>query len=86
MVRDCKRLNDELAILLSRGDIGLLGRPLVDLAVTSAVVTNALELIPRTRVISDTLARELNRRLVDLDDAVAETLRLPADGVLARNG
>jgi hypothetical protein len=78
MVRDCKRLNAELTLLLSRGDIAMLGCQLVDLAVTCAVVTNALELIPRQRTISDTLARELDRRLADLDEAVAETLLLPA--------
>ena len=65
-------------MLLGRGDLAVVAHELLELAVTAAVVTNALELIPRTRVISDTLARELERRLADLDVAVAETLRLPA--------
>jgi hypothetical protein len=78
MVRDCKRLQSDLLGLVERGDIAIVARPLVDLAVTAGVVTNALELIPRTRFISVTLARELELRLADLDAAIAEVLALPA--------
>lgn len=78
MVRDCRRLNDQLLGVLERGDLPIVARQLVDLAVTAAVVTNVLELIPRRRVISDTLARELELRLADLDEAIAETLALSA--------
>jgi hypothetical protein len=85
MVRDCRKLHDDLVRLLEQGDIGILGRPLVELAVAAAVATNALEVIPRTRYLSDALARELDMRLGDLDEAVAETLRLPPDRVLAHD-
>jgi hypothetical protein len=78
MVRDCRRLHQDLRSLIERGDAGIVACELAEVAVTAAVVTNALELIPRKRVISDTLARELERRLADLDAAVAAVLQLPA--------
>jgi hypothetical protein len=77
MVRDARRLGSDLLGLIERGDVGIVSKQLVDVAVMCAVVTNALELVPRKRVISDTLARELDLRLADLDEAIAETLALP---------
>jgi len=77
VVRDCRQLASDLAGLLERGDLGIVARELVDVAVMSAVVANSLELVPRTRVITDAHARELEGRLVALDGAIRETLLLP---------
>jgi hypothetical protein len=78
VVRDCRKLHDDLTFLLERGDIGIVAKPLLEIAVAAAVTVNSLAIPPRSRVVSDTLAHELERRLDELDEGIAETLLLPA--------
>jgi hypothetical protein len=78
VIRDCRRLHEDLSNLIVRGDVGIVALPLAEVAVATAVVVNALSMLPPRRVVSDVLARELERSLAMLDDAIAETLRLPA--------
>ena len=77
MVRDCRKLHADLTELILRGDVAIVAKPLVEVAATAALVTNALELPPKSRTITDALARELDATLAALDVAVSETLALP---------
>lgn len=77
MVRDCRKLHADLTQLILLGDVAMVAKQLVEVAATAALVTNALELPPRSRTITDPLARELDITLAALDLAIAETLALP---------
>jgi hypothetical protein len=65
-LRDCRLLDDQLRDAILRGRIEQLAAALVEVAVASAVVSNCLETLPRTRIVPDCYGIELDRALTRL--------------------
>jgi len=65
-VRDCRKLDDQLKFAIERGRVQEIAAALVEVAVAASLVTNCLEMLPRTRIVPDCYGIELDRALTRL--------------------